>query len=301
MTLTNEVTKNIVHRLIKGDDYRIEIVSLIDAEFLQFAVDFFRKVVDAKLQNKDITVDWYKEYFLNSSLSPAEIAINSGLNKKTIHNMYNSSTRTIIIDAATEHYEILYNSIQKLVESESELELLLTIKLKGVSVDLNINESLIVINTLAVKRAELRGGAWSTAGKQVEKILMMTLCKLYSISDNNYETKFVRDRAKSVDREIDFYLKNETEKYRCEVKLMGKGNPESADAIFARGSDIFVADKLSEQNKHQADELNVHWVELHSHEGFRRFKFILEKLNIPHKDLNDDIDGAVDNILEELL
>jgi len=64
--------------------------------------------------------------------------------------------------------------------------LILTIKFKGVSVDLNINESLIVINSLAVKRAALRGGLWSTAGKRVEKPLMQTLCKLYDVPNENY-------------------------------------------------------------------------------------------------------------------
>ncbi|VBB45092.1 hypothetical protein TRIP_D300068 [uncultured Paludibacter sp.] len=85
--------------------------------------------------------------------------------------MFNSSTKEIIIDAANEHYDVLYESIKNLVETERELDLTLTIKFKGVSVDLNVSESLIVINTLAVKRAELRGGLWSIAGKRVESPL----------------------------------------------------------------------------------------------------------------------------------
>ena len=205
MTLTEQVAKNIIRKLLKGDDYRIEVVTLIDAEFLQFAIDFFKKIVDAKLKSKNITVDWYKKEFLSPILPAKEIAINSGLNKKTIHNMFNSSTKEIVIDAANEHYDILFESIKKLVESEHELDLTLTIKFKGVSVDLNVSESLIVINTLAVKRAELRGGLWSTAGKRVENPLMKTLCKLYSVNKENYKAKFVKDNAKGFDREIDFY------------------------------------------------------------------------------------------------
>ena len=166
MTLTDKVAKNIIRKLLKGEDYRIEVVTLINAEFLQFAIVFFKRIVEAKLQSKNITADWYKEAFLDPSLPASEIAINSGLNKKTIHNMFNSSTKEIIIDASNEHYDTLYKSIQELVKTEHELELTLTLKLKGVSVDLNVSESLIVINTLAVKRAELRGGLWSTAGKR---------------------------------------------------------------------------------------------------------------------------------------
>ena len=41
MTLTGEVIKNIIKRVIKSEDYRIEIVNLINIEFLQFSVDFF--------------------------------------------------------------------------------------------------------------------------------------------------------------------------------------------------------------------------------------------------------------------
>jgi hypothetical protein len=300
MTLTDQETKNIIRKLIKSEDYRMEVVALINAEFLLFAVDFFKKVVEAKLKNQDITKDWYKAAFLNHRLSSDEIAINSRLNKKTIHNMYNSSTKEIVITAAEEHYAALYQSLENLIENNAELELTLTIKFKGVAVDLNISESLIVINTLAVKRAALRGGAWSTVGKQAEKTLMLTLCKLYSVPEANYESRFKRDRTKSVDREVDFYLIEGANKYRCEVKLMGQGNPESADAIFARESNVFVADKLSAQNKRQAERLNVNWVELHTIGGYKKFKTALENLKIPHNDFTGSLADSLDKILQKI-
>lgn len=300
MTLTEQVAQNIIRKLLKGDDYRIEVVTLINAEFLQFAIDFFKKIVDAKLQSKDITVDWYKEVFLNPKLPAKEIAINSGLNKKTIHNMFNSSTKEIIIDAANEHYDVLYESIKNLVETEHELDLTLTIKFKGVSVDLNVSESLIVINTLAVKRAELRGGLWSTAGKRVENPLMKTLCKLFSVDEKNYKAKFKKDNAKGFDREIDFYLLRDGKEFLCEVKLMGSGNPESADAVIARSTNLFVADKLSIQNKNQLEHLGINWVEMRSENGYKRFKLALENLGIPHKDYNGELDNDLDKIFKVL-
>jgi len=301
MTLTDQIVKNIITRVIKSQDYRIEVVALLNAEFLQFAIDFFKKIIDAKLQSKNITVDWYKEAFLNPNLPAKEIAINSGLNKKTIHNMFNSSTREIVLDASNEHYDLLYQSIQNLVETETELELTLTIKFKGVSVDLNVSESLIVINTLAVKRAALRGGLWSTAGKSAEKYLMLTLCKLYQVPENNYNAShFVKDRGKKVDREIDFYLLNNGKEYLCEVKLMGKGNPESADAIIARDSNVFVADTLSQQNKNQCDQLGVNWIALRDENGYKRFGLALEKLNIPHTDYKGNLEEDIPKILEKL-
>jgi hypothetical protein len=285
MTLTDQIVKNIITRVIKSQDYRIEIVNLINAEFLQFAVDFFKKIVLAKLENQDVTIDWYKKVFMDDNLPSDDIAINSGLNKKTINNMYGTATKTIVIEAANEHFESLYQSIQSLIEMEKEIDLALTIKMKGISIDLNVSESLIVINTLAVKRAALRGGLWSTAGKSAEKYLMLTLCKLYQVPENNYNAShFVKDRGKKVDREIDFYLLNSGNEFLCEVKLMGKGNPESADAIIARDSNVFVADTLSQQNKNQCDQLGVNWIALRDKDGYKRFGEALKKLNIPHTD-----------------
>ena len=302
MTLTEQIVKNIITRIIKSEDYRIEIVNLINAEFLQFSVDFFKKIVSAKLNSENITIDWYKKYFMNEDLPSNDIAINAGLNKKTISNMYGSATRNIVIEASNEHFESLYQSIQTLIEIENDIDLALTIKLKGVSVDLNVSESLIIINTLAVKRAALRGGLWSTAGKSAEKYLMLTLCKLYQVSENNYDaTHFVKDKGKKVDREIDFYLIENQNKYLCEVKLMGKGNPESADAIIARNTDIFIADTLSQQNKNQCDQLGIKWVALRDKDGVRKFKTILEKLNIPHQDYNGNLDKDLITILGDLL
>ena len=302
ITLTETVAKNIITKLINGEDYRIEIVTLINAEFLQYTIDFFKKIVEAKLKNKDITVDWYKKEFLDENLTSEEIAINSGLNKKTISNMYNSATKEIVIEASREHYEELYQAIQTLVDGEDELNITLTLKFKGVSVDLNVSESLIVINTLAVKRAALRGGLWSTAGKRVEKPLMQTLCKIYNVSDENYKVKIKSKTKSKVDfvREIDFYLVNNGQNYKCEVKLMGKGNPESADAVIARDSKVFVADKLSDTNKKQLDSLKVEWVELRDHNGYKRFKKILENLKIPHTDFNGDIGEKLEEIYNEL-
>ena len=301
MTLTDQVIRNIVARVIKSRDYRIEIVNLINAEFLQFAVDFFKQVVSAKLNSEDITIEWYKRVFMNEKFPSDDIAINSGLNKKTISNMYRSATKQIVIEASNEHFDSLYHSIQSLVENEHDIDLTLTIKFKGVSVDLNVSESLIVINTLAVKRAALRGGLWSTAGKRAEKYLMLTLCKLYKVEEEYYNAEhFVRNRELDVDREIDFYLKNNGKEYKCEVKLMGQGNPESADAIIARQSDVFVADTLSQQNKNQCEQLGICWIACRDENGFKRFKLALDKFNIPYTNYSGNLDQDLPQVLNEV-
>ena len=291
MTLTEEVTKNIIKRLLRGEDYRIEVVILINAKFLHFAIDFFKKITEAKLKSQDITFDWYKESFLHPKLSSKEIAINAGLNKKTINNMFNSAKKEIVIDASNEHYDLLYQSINKLVDNESDLELYLTIKFKNVSVDLNISESLIVINTLAVKRAELRGGLWSTAGKKVEKPLMQVLCKLCRVPENNYSLKIKGNKLSKDEfqREVDFYLNSVSKSYKCEVKLMGKGNPESADVVIARGSKVFVADRLK-----------VQWVELRSNNSLKQFLNVLASLKIPHSSFQNPTEKVLDEIFKEI-
>lgn len=302
MTLTDQVIKNIVSRVIKSQDYRIEVVNLINAEFLQFAIDFFKNVVEAKLNSTDITIEWYKQAFMNNTLSSEDIAINSGLNKKTISNMYRSAKREIVIEASNEHFDSLYSNIQALVENENEIDLTLTIKLRGVSVDLNVSESLIVINTLAVKRAALRGGMWSTAGKRAEKYLMLTLCKLYRVDSQYYNAEhFIRNRELDVDREIDFYLINQEHEYKCEVKLMGQGNPESADAIIARGSHVFVADTLSQQNKNQCDQLNISWVACRDENGYKRFAQVLQRFDIPFTEYNGNIENDLPEILDSII
>ncbi|MGI8470448.1 MAG: CfrBI family restriction endonuclease [Pyrinomonadaceae bacterium] len=304
MTLTEQVTKNIIKRLLKGEDYRIEVVALINAEFLQFAIEFFKKVAQAKFDSVEIDGDWYKNTFLNESLSSDEIAINSGLNKKTITNMYNSANKQVVIDASNEHYDTLYNAISDLIQNQSEIDLMLTIKFKQVSIELNINESLLVINTLAVKRAALRGGLWSTAGKKVEKPLMLTLCKLYQVANENYSVK-LKGKTVEVDettfeREIDFYFIEGSNQYKCEVKLMGKGNPESADAVIARDSRVFVADKLSDMNKRQLNSLNVDWIELRSENGFQKFASILDSLKIIHGEMLEVSEENLESIFDDI-
>ncbi|MCD6595656.1 CfrBI family restriction endonuclease [bacterium] len=298
MTLESAVVQKIIRRLIRGEDYRIEIISLLDAQFLQYAIDFFKRVVNAKLNDEIVTIDWYKNEFLNPNLETKEIAINSGLNMKTISNMYNTARRNVVVHASIEHFDTLYDTLNELIDNDDDLEITLTVKFKGVSVELNVSESLIVINTIAVKRSALRGGLWSTAGKQVEKPLIKTLCMLFNVPKKHYDQSNIPESL----REVDFYLigKNPEERYRSEVKLMGKGNPEGADVIHARDTRVFVADKLSETNITQFEANNVEWVEMRTEDGYKRFLVVLKNLGIPGKDFKGDIDKRLTAIFREI-
>lgn len=117
---------------------------------------------------------------------------------------------------------------------------------------------------------------------------MIKLCTLCGVPEKNYNAEnFVRDRNLDFDREVDFKLySTDGKEYRCEVKLMGGGNPESADMVIARNSDIFIADTLSTQNKNQLDSLGIYWLELKNHRRadiILQFKKILAGLKIPIK------------------
>lgn len=298
-TLPGIIAKNIIRKVIKGEDYRGEVVAILDAELLQYAVDFFKRVASAKLENEPITLDWYKKELLNPDLPSKDFAIHAGLNEKTIKNMYKTVKREVVLEASLEHYDALYSAINELVTTTDDVSITLTIKLRGVSVDLNVSESLIVINTIAVKRAALRGGLWSTAGKQVEKPLLATLCALYRVPKKFYDQSEVPASL----REVDFYLVDPKGKmHRCEVKLMGMGNPESADSVIAHESDVFIADTLSETIRTQLNMNRVMWVELRQKEGFRGFETaVLQKIGIPHKPFKGNLDKALDKLLPTIL
>ncbi len=287
MTFENDVIENTIEKLINGQDYREEVIRSINAVFLDFTIDFFKKIVNAKINAKDITLDWYKQYFINTNLFSAdEAAIFAGINKKTITNIYGSANKEIVINVANENFKYLSRLISEL-EQDSNAGLVISIKISynNVTVDLNLSESLLVINALATKKIQIRGGAWSSIGKKVEKPLIDKLCKIVGVPSSNIDNKhFKKDKSKSFDREVDYKLISKSGKiYRIEVKLMGKGNPESADATIARDSNIFVADTLSEQNCNQLASRGVEYLILKGNTNpIEEFKNILKKLDIPY-------------------
>ncbi len=141
---------------------------------------------------------------------------------------------------------------------------------------------------------------------------MKTLFEIYSVPVDFYaeketlitvETKAKKGSTKmtKVKREIDYYFLSNGEQFRCEVKLMGTGNSESADGVVARNSDIFIADSLSNQNKKQLNDLDVEWIELRTKDGYKRFADVLRRFNIPFTDFNGDIDKKLGEILNKLL
>ena len=283
---TDKKIENTVNRLIEGKDYRQEIINNINDRFVSFAIKFFKKIVNAKMNDTSINLDWYKENFItNEKLKTDEIAVFSGTNKKTIHNIYGSAKKEVVIDAAIESFDYITNLVNSL-ESDTESNIAIKIKItyKDIYVDLNLTESLIIINALATKKIAIRGSEWSSIGKQIEKPLLVRMCEICNVPKQYMDKEvFKKDHDKSFDREIDFKFINEDSIYNVEVKLMGKGNPESMDSIFARKSHVFIADTLSNQNKNQLRNAKILFLELKGNLNvIQDFRNILNKLNIPN-------------------
>ena len=287
MKFEEEIIRSTISKLLFGKDYRDEIINSINTLFFDFSIKFFKQIVKAKINSQDISMDWYKKYFLNSDeFTSEEAAIYAGLNKKTITNMYGTASKEIMLNAANNNFDYLYSLITEL-ENDKDNGLAITIKISynNVTVELSLIESLLVINALATKKIQIRGGAWSSIGKKVEKPLVDELCKLAGVPKKNINNQtFKRNKELSYDREVDYKLISKDGKiYRVEVKLMGKGNPESADATIARDSNIFIADTLSEQNCSQLSERGIEYVILKDNKhSLRDFIQILKKLNIPN-------------------
>lgn len=305
MTLSKDDIALVISMLLNGSGHRVIVTDMINNLFMKFTIGFFKSIMLAKFENQNINIDWYKANFIDSNkLSTDDILLYSGLNKKTVTNQYGSGKKEICIEAAKDNYDKLLDSLNRLIDEEIGLDIKIVIKHNDVSVELNINESLIVVNTLAVKRAAIRGGAWSTLGKSVETPLMLTLCHLFHVNEANYAVKkskgkYVRPNEAIFDREVDFFLKTGDKEYNCEIKLMGQGNPESADAVIARNTDVFIADKLSETNKNQLNDLAVQWVELSALNGYIKFSDVLAKFGIPHKQPLDGL-KQVPRLIETL-
>lgn len=284
MTFEEKVIKETVQKLIRGEDYRMEVVNSINALFMDYMTDFFQLVIEAKSVNSE---NWYKDYFFDSNeFDSTEIAIHAGLNRKTVTNVFGTANKETMYDASIENFNYLNDLIQSLnLELSGKLDISTTLSGGKGDVILNLVETFLIINTLTTKKAAIRGGAWSSIGKKVEKPLLDELCRLAKVPSKNIDNStFRKDQSLSFDREVDYKLIGSNgEIFRIEVKLMGRGNPESADAFIARDSRIFIADTLSDQNKAQLTSRGVEFVELKDNtHSLSDFIKILKKLDIPH-------------------
>ena len=306
LTLSKSSARDIIVRLLTGRNYREVVIILINEEFVGIALPFLRRVAKAKVDGGKISEDWYKAELLRADLPSSDFATNAGMNMKTVTNTRQTQARAVVQEMSLENYQQmreLVDELADLCEGDGPFDMSLKLQAGGnVTAALTLNETMLVINALAVKRAAIRGGFWGTAGKRVEKPLMETLCRLFSVKEKHYRIKSKSKKSVSFNREVDFYLvAGDGQEKRCEVKLMGRGNPESADVIYPRDSDLFVADKLSGVNKQQAEHYGVAWVELHGGDRFDRFAAALDKFGIPREKNPDTSKAAIVKAVDAML
>jgi hypothetical protein len=185
-----------------------------------------------------------------------------GLNKKTIFNIYGSANKETVKKAISEFYSSLIN-----IPFFDE-------KIVIDGIELNENESKIYEVVLTNAKRNISGGTYSCIGKQVEKAFCKKLCDIIGIK--KYE-----ERNISSTREIDFVIFNkEDKKINIEMKLSGKGNPESADAAFSRDTNILIIDFLSPLMKNELLKKGICFVELSNNNIINDFMNVCRKLNI---------------------
>ncbi|MBQ3403740.1 MAG: CfrBI family restriction endonuclease [Synergistaceae bacterium] len=278
--------RSAVSKLLCGRDYRDEVINAVNAEFFDFTLEFFCEIVDAKLHGRDIGMSWYREHFIDGDIPPDEAVIFAGLNRKTVTNIYGTSAREVMLDAARSNFVYLRGILADLEnDADNNLAVTIIISHNDISVRLSLTESLIVINALATKKLQIRGGAWSAIGKSVEKPLVDELCRMAGVPETNIDRQpFRRDRSLPYDRETDYRLiASDGRICRVEVKLMGRGNPESADMTIARDTDILIADTLSPQSQSQLTSRGTQCLILRDNPAILpAFTEILCRLNIPH-------------------
>ncbi len=300
--ISDTTLRRIIKLLLSGEDHRAIPDKLIDESFLQESISFFKRVAEVKLNNKEVTLDWYKDEFLSEKYGKDNLAAYAGTSIKSINNKRGTTARNIVIEESNKHFTGFLESINQLCDTELEMEL--SIRFNNITAHLNLTESLVVVNALALRRQQIRGGAWSALGKRVEAPLLITLCKLFGVSSDNYNENLKREN-----REIDFALissKSGRRPYKCEVKLMGKGNPESADGAYARNADVLIATTISKQHKDTLDNSNIHWIELGTERGFMKFPEVCERIGVPcNKDIlnlsNSDIESRIDDAINQAL
>lgn len=221
MKCDSVIINKTIEKLLRGEDYREEVINVINLEFLDFAFDFFKHILEAKLNDRNINLEWYKRHFINSTdIEPSEAAIYAGMNKKTIANIYGSATKEIVINVANANIDYLESLLNSLGDNNENIGINLKISYKEISIELNLSESLLVINALATKKIALRGGAWSSIGKRVEKPLMLALCQKCEVEKGFINGEiFKKNGELDFDREVDFKLYNfdKSKEYRVEV------------------------------------------------------------------------------------
>ena len=297
MAIDRDALHLVLRRLIlDGENHRRALFQEINRRFLDYAFDYFEAVAAAKA---DSGSDWYAEFLQEPGVSKADLGVRGGLPLKTVTNIRGKASVPVVIEEAIANTADLRELISTLRAERGQPVHIATLNVGERQVPLTLEEGLIVMNSLAVKRAQISGGLWSLVGKRVEGPLMIILCRMFDVADKNW-TKL---EPKALPHEIDFALVRPGRVCHCEVKMVGRGNPESAKAAPAHGAKLLVADWLSDQQRGALDEKGIAWVALADRDGWRRFGEVLTKYGIGHTEGGrpiSDLDEVIGEVLDEV-
>ena len=275
-TITAEGTRHIVRCLLEdGENHRVAIFQDINRQFLRYAMGFFDKAVKAKLKGEELSEDdWYFQEMVAKESDRSAASVHAGLPSKTIFNIYGAATKEIVLDAAKGNIDGLTTVLEELKAAHNpDFSLGLT---TNHDVRFTTEESMLIINSLAVKRNQISAGNWAAVGNAAETPLMLTLCKLYHVPDQHFRAT----RGPDGKYQVDFMLMRQGVEYRCEIKLNGRGNPESVTGAIARDPRIVLADYISQQNRDKLESSKIQWVDFHEPHGYQRFGEALKAFNI---------------------
>ncbi|MXX80461.1 MAG: CfrBI family restriction endonuclease [Chloroflexi bacterium] len=299
VTIANDMKQHIIRELLaEGGNHRLAVFQAINETFIRHALEFLERATQHKAQWEDSSQSqtagegWYLDFLRASYSDMDEAEMIGAMPKKTIGNIYGGKSVAVVQGA-------LQENVLHLIEAYDEARALhaepspAVLSVNGV--EFSSAETVLLINSLAVKRQQISGGFWSAVGMGTERPLLQSLCALYELDEQYHRGGIEKDNR----YQVDYMLHRSGVEYRCEVKLNGKGNPESVTSAIARDPRILFADFISEQNREKLDSSGIAWIDFSDQRGFRRFRDALLRFKIPHTD-PPNLD-RLDDILDEIL
>ncbi len=301
-----KVNANTIKRLIKSillnENHRLILTASKTDASISFFNDFLNSISERKTLTNDhsfnglfqgIEESFFGEYLSSISIEE-EKAKNLGIPGKTIGDAMGSKSKEKINEGIR-----LFQPIIDQIISEKNFDLQ--------QVKLNFSDSSHVINSEEFMKLLLASSTWISAinggfnssfGKQIEKPIMLTLCKIFNVDQSNYHEYDQLDEG-DYSRETDFYLRGSRQRdIKCEVKMMGRGNPESIDSAWRKGVKVFVGFEISETGKREANDKGVHTLELRD-KLWIKFDKILNHFKIPNS-FDEDWEENIDDYLDEI-
>lgn len=263
--MLKKLIATMINEIINGRDYRTYVLATINERFLKNVEELTKDI----FHHKKIGEDWVEKLLINTFEQKGEhnkrkLLWFGGLNQKTVRNMTGTTKKEVCLDLVIDNiksFEVLLSEI----EEPNPYKLSIRIKHGNESVELNETESLVFLNAVSAMKLTIQGGAWSEAGKMIEKSLMYTIFTLLEMNPNHYilPPDEMKEKGLVANREIDAIVFDKNENYyTIEVKLLGIGNPEIGDEALARGVDLFVTDRLTDMMITEAEKRKIKVIEL---------------------------------------